>query len=77
MHTNFCVILHFVNNCVYTHINIPESNVEMGGVQSPDGVALSDDDEAVGSEDGAGQSGDRPSQTVEGLFGDAADLSSS
>ena len=33
--------------------------------------------EMMESEDGAGQSKDRPSQTVEGLFGDAADLSSS
>ena len=34
-------------------------------------------DEAGESEDGTGRSGDRPTQTVEGLFGDAADLSSS
>ena len=35
------------------------------------------DDEAMESEDRAGRSVDGPTQTVEGLFGDAADLSSS
>ena len=34
-------------------------------------------DGADETKDGAVQSEDRPSQTVEGLFGDAADLSSS
>ena len=44
----------------------------MEAVQSANQTAQS-----VESEDGAGRSEDRPSQTVEGLFGDAADLSSS
>ena len=35
------------------------------------------EDGARESEDGTGPSTDRPSQTVEGLFGDAGDLSSS
>ena len=35
------------------------------------------EDETMDTEDGTAQSEDRPSQTVEGLFGDAADLSSS
>ena len=43
------------------------------GVPSADGTALYGD-EAMESAD---QSEDRPSQTVEGLFGDAGDLSSS
>ena len=41
----------------------------MGGVSA--GI------ETMESEDGASQSEDPPSQTVEGLFGDAGDLSSS
>lgn len=48
----------------------------MEDVQSANQTAHPGDD-TMESEDGAGQSEDRPSQTVEGLFGDAADLSSS
>lgn len=48
----------------------------MEGVLSANRTALSGE-ETMESEDGAGQSEDRTSQTVEGLFGDAADLSSS
>ena len=40
-----------------------------------DGITTGND--TMESEDGAGQLEDGPSQTVEGLFGDAADLSSS
>ena len=52
------------------------SKSPMEGVQSANQTAHSGDD-TMESEDGAGQSENRPSQTVEGLFGDAADLSSS
>ena len=46
-------------------------------VAGGDGGGQAAGNEAMESEDGTGPSGDRPSQTVEGLFGDAADLSSS
>ena len=57
--------------CVYTECILCGGTIE--GVA--DGITTGN--ETMESEDGAGQSEDGPSQTVEGLFGDAADLSSS